>query len=72
MTGNATEQRIADLEAELAFQGQHIQSLNDALATQQQDMLELQRKVTLLGEQLLSFRDAAAGITQGDEKPPHY
>ncbi|EED33159.1 SlyX superfamily protein [gamma proteobacterium NOR5-3] len=65
---------IASLQAEMAFQGDSVQRLNDALATQQQDILMLQRQVALLGEQLRGLREASStreGATE-NEKPPHY
>lgn len=65
---------IADLQAELAFQSDSVRRLNDALATQQQDILMLQRQVELLGEQLRALRendDRGEGAAML-EKPPHY
>lgn len=67
---------IATLQAELAFQNDSVQRLNDALSTQQQDILLLQRQVALLGEQLRALRENENdGPSSGDsvvEKPPHY
>ncbi|WOJ94335.1 SlyX family protein [Congregibacter variabilis] len=74
MNDDRTSAEIATLQAEIAFQGDSVQRLNDALASQQQDILMLQRQVALLGEQLRalrengSHRDGAAEV----EKPPHY
>ncbi|MFK8043499.1 SlyX family protein [Congregibacter sp.] len=65
---------IAQLQAELAFQNDSVQRLNDALATQQQDILMLQRQVALLGEQLRALREND-NHNEGEavlEKPPHY
>lgn len=72
------EERVATLEAELAFQGETVQVLNDALASQQKDLLLLQRQVELLGKELRTLRERGAdrGGSDGgepvDEKPPHY
>ncbi|WP_439107408.1 SlyX family protein [Congregibacter sp.] len=65
---------IAKLQAELAFQGETVQRLNDALGTQQQEILMLQRQVELLGERLRNLRqdDGSGEGTQTQEKPPHY
>jgi len=65
---------IATLQAEMAFQGDSVHRLNDALATQQQDILMLQRQVALLAEQLRTLRENGSGRDEGAEveKPPHY
>ena len=65
---------VVQLQAELAFQNDSVQRLNDALATQQQDILMLQRQVALLGEQLRALREND-NHSEGEavlEKPPHY
>lgn len=74
------EQIAADLvtvQADQAFQGQTVQALNDALALQQTDILEMQRQIALLAEQLRSLREStgagdAGGAEAVDAKPPHY
>lgn len=72
------DERVATLEAELAFQGDTVNELNEALARQQQDLLLLQRQVTLLGEELRKLRERSAdrasdvGHDPVAEKPPHY
>lgn len=67
-------QRIAELEAELAFQGDALRELNEALATQQLDLIDAKRQVALLGEQLASLRAQLSEQQTGgaDERPPHY
>lgn len=82
MDDRHAEAEIAKLQSELAFQSDSVQRLNDALATQQQDILLLQRQVALLGEQLRALRDAGGnGGTQAEgqdlgaselDRPPHY
>ncbi|MEE4277837.1 MAG: SlyX family protein [Halieaceae bacterium] len=68
--------RIADLEAELAFQGDSINGLSDALALQQSDLLAMQQQLRHLSEQLRSLTvalaDANAPGAAADERPPHY
>ncbi|WOJ95656.1 SlyX family protein [Congregibacter brevis] len=74
MDDDQASAEIAQLQAELAFQNDSVQRLNDALATQQQDILMLQRQVALLGEQLRSLRETD-NHNEGEavlEKPPHY
>lgn len=82
MSNEQASAEIARLQSELAFQGDSVQRLNDALATQQQDILLLQRQVELLAEQLRALRERGAsdgihGDAQGPEapeldRPPHY
>ena len=74
MNDDQTAVEIAALQSEMAFQGDSMHRLNDALASQQQDILMLQRQVALLGEQLRALKDSdsnAQGKTE-DERPPHY
>lgn len=74
MSQESADLAMDTLQAEVSFQGQTIQELNEALAGQQQDLLVLRRQVALLVEQIKGLRDQApAAPTAGDdEKPPHY
>lgn len=70
------EQKLIDLEERLAFQDHTISKLDDALADQQKQLLDILRQVQLLAEQLRkvetdSHHRPQAGTLQ-DEKPPHY
>lgn len=71
----ADDSRLA-LEEELAFQGETLRGLSDALATQQQDILLLQQQLRLLATEVKGLRKAAPGdsATEGEseEAPPHY
>lgn len=61
------------LQAELAFQGDSIHKLNQALADQQQDLLLLREQLTLVTQQLRDLRNAAPGQGEPEtERPPHY
>ncbi|MFK7831092.1 MAG: SlyX family protein [Congregibacter sp.] len=63
------------LQAELAFQAETVDNLNEALARQQQDLLEMRRQLAVVAQQLKSLRESAAGdgpAASVDEKPPHY
>jgi SlyX protein len=69
--------RVEALEAELAFQGEAVRALNDALGRQQGDILLLQRQVALLAQEVKSLRQAHApqqphAGAAADDKPPHY
>jgi len=68
-------ERIAELEAEVAFQADGLRELNEALSSQQLELLALRREMRVLGEQFRALRSAVAehhpaGGT--DERPPHY
>ncbi len=67
---------LGRVEAELAFQGDSLRELSDALATQQLDILTLQTQVKHLSEQLKALREAAAAAGAGSDgaepPPPHY
>ncbi|MBL6689309.1 MAG: SlyX family protein [Pseudomonadales bacterium] len=70
------EQKLIDLEERLAFQDHTISKLDDALADQQKQLLDILRQVQLLAEQLRkletdSHHRPQAGTPQY-EKPPHY
>jgi len=68
------QQQVAELQAQVAFQEDTIQSLDQALAGQQQEILLLRRQIELL-KQRQDEMAAAPGGQPGDaasEKPPHY
>ena len=72
--GNVSE-RMAALEAELAFQTDANRELSDAMAQQQLDILTLQRQVQYLSEQLVALRNRErpdSADAPDDEVPPHY
>ena len=66
---------LMELQSQLAFQEDTVQSLNDAMAAQQQEILTLRRQLELLkqrqDEQAVRHETDEAGGPQ-DEKPPHY
>ena len=66
--------QLEEVQSQLAFQEDALQSLNEALAQQQQEILLLRRQLELLKQ-----RQDEVGVTQGgseadggEEKPPHY
>ena len=66
---------IAQLQEQLAFQEQTIDSLNQSLSQQQLDITRLQRSLELMAQQMKHMRqDMSTGHTAPpvDEKPPHY
>ncbi|MDF7825814.1 SlyX family protein [Pontiellaceae bacterium B12227] len=64
------EERIIQLETLSALQDQTIQSLNDEIYRQQQDISRLREQLDQLEKKLLEIGepDQIAGI----ERPPHY
>ena len=66
-----SEDRIARLEEQIAFQDDVIQKLDDALADQQKQLMEAERKIELMIQQLQKL-EANQPASQADEKPPHY
>ncbi|KDD68366.1 SlyX protein [Pseudomonas sp. BT76 TE3572] len=65
------EERVTDLESQLAFQDDTIQALSDVLATQQRAVERLQLQMTAL----LKRQEEMAGQFETFEEeapPPHY
>ncbi|MEI6891634.1 MAG: SlyX family protein [Pontiella sp.] len=64
------KERIIQLETLSALQDQTIQSLNEEIYRQQQDVSRLQEQLDALEKKILEIGDAdqIAGI----ERPPHY
>lgn len=67
----ATEQRLNELEAKLAFAEDLFDTLNQTVVRQQQQMDSLQDQLRLLHQQI---RDRPSDETTNprDEAPPHY
>ncbi|MEM1113815.1 MAG: SlyX family protein [Pseudomonadota bacterium] len=66
---------LEDLQSQLAFQEDTVQSLNDAVASQQQQLMLLQRQLELLKQrqdEQAQLLDQASNSPTGDEPPPHY
>jgi len=60
------------LEMKLAFQEDMIQKLDDALVSQQHQILTLQRQVQLLGNELRALDTRSLGDAAPEPPPPHY
>jgi SlyX protein len=64
---------LADVQSQVAFQDETVAALNDALASQQQEILLLRRQLELLKQRLDEQAGEAVPSTPvSDEKPPHY
>ena len=64
--------RIDELENQLAFQDELIESLNTTVAGQDREILELKHQFSRLSERLKEIGDASPGAAPQDETPPHY
>ena len=65
------EERVTDLETQLAFQDDTIQALNDVLTAQQRAVERLQLQMAAL----LKRQEEMAGqfsVFEEDAPPPHY
>lgn len=70
------ETLLEDIQSQLAFQEDALQTLNDALASQQREILVLRRQLELLkerqDEQAAARGENANSGDSATEKPPHY
>jgi SlyX protein len=64
--------RLDELESQLAFQDELIESLNITVARQDREILELKHQFGRLSERLKEIGDASPGAAPQDETPPHY
>ena len=64
--------RVDELESQLAFQDELIESLNATVAKQDREILELKHQFSRLSERLKEIGDASPGAAPQDETPPHY
>lgn len=71
---SAFERQMVELQTKLAFQEDTVQTLNEIVAEQQQDILALKGQVNLLLEELKSVLISleVGGIGGQQEIPPHY
>lgn len=67
---NETFDPMEDLQTKLAFQEDLIQKLDEALGSQQQQILDLNRRVELLMQQVKMMENALPEPPQSP--PPHY
>lgn len=63
--------RIVELEIKVAYQDDLLQSLNDVVSEQQQQLIRLEEICTLLAKRIKNIPETE-GINQGIEIPPHY
>lgn len=67
------EDRIAELETQLAFNEDLHRHLDEVVARQDRELLELRRLVKALAERIEAVGESASGgPAAADEVPPHY
>lgn len=67
------EDRIADLEVQLAHQAMTIEELNEMVKKQWAEIDKLTRTATFLADRLHTVEDGARKTSPGEEPPPpHY
>jgi len=65
------DERVTELEIKVAYQEDLLQTLNDVVSEQQQQLIRLEELSRLLGQRIKNMT-ASEGINQGVELPPHY
>jgi len=65
-------ERLAELEARLAFQEQALEQLSDALATARAEVDRLTRRLMRAEAQLKDQAPGAVGAAADEPPPPHY
>lgn len=66
------EDSIIDLQSRIAHQEHTIAELNDALASQQSQIGEMEAKIVALTDRVRALSDAAPAGGADNEPPPHY
>jgi len=74
MTNNELNQRIDNLESQLAFQEDTIDALNQLVTAQSSALATLQDRVTRLAQKLQQVQDFGneGADPSAHEPPPHY
>lgn len=68
------EQQMANLEMQLTFQEDTIDSLNKLVSEQTQQMTEMQRQIRWLGKRLKQVQESSSADADpaNEPPPPHY
>lgn len=66
------KQRIAELETQLAFQEDTLQTLNEIVTRQQQQIDKLDHELQAIMAQLQQLSDAMRRPESEEAPPPHY
>ncbi len=66
------EDRIIELETRQAYHEQTISELNDALTSQQAQIMQLETLCESLVDRVRSLTEAVPGAANDEAPPPHY
>ena len=66
------DNRLVDIETKLAHQEHTLGQLNDALTSQQAQIMQLKSLCETLVQRINAMAEPAAGGDPLDERPPHY
>ncbi len=66
------ENRIIDLQSQLAFQDQTINELNDVITDQQKQIDELRQQIQILEQRIISLAENSGVSGEKEPPPPHY
>jgi len=66
------EQRVTDLECQLSFQDDTIETLNQTVIAQRKQIDELSHQISKLSTQLTTLQNEQNDDNTADERPPHY
>lgn len=66
------QKQIDELQSKLAFQDYTIESLNGALASQQEQITQLERMVKVTVDKLKSLQASHLADASEETPPPHY
>ena len=74
MDSNDISSRIEELESHSAFQDELYSQLNEIVARQDREIIELKRQLKNLSERLKDLGDPSPGTesSRTNESPPHY
>ncbi|OOZ37860.1 SlyX family protein [Solemya velesiana gill symbiont] len=65
-------EELIDLQTRLAFQDDAIQELNSTVARQQNQILELQKAIEQLRQQVKTLTPSQVASPDEEAPPPHY
>jgi len=67
-----SEEKILELEMQIAFHDDAIQSLNEVIAKQDQQILIIQKQLKFLHDRIKKGGGEGAEAVADNEPPPHY
>lgn len=65
------QERLTEVETQLAFHDHLLQQLNDVVAQQQKQIDAVQHELAIIREQMAGLRESLVAVTK-EPLPPHY